>query len=51
MATKTKTFTLPEEILEKLASYSEESLIPQSALIAKLLKEFFEKNKKNGKVR
>ena len=43
MATKTKTFTIPEEILEKLASYSENSLIPQSALITKLLKEFFEK--------
>jgi hypothetical protein len=47
MATKVKNFTIPEEILEKLAFYSKENLVPQSALITKLLKEFFEKNNKN----
>lgn len=45
MATKVKNFTIPEEIIEKLASYSEKNLVPQSALVTKLLKEFFEKNK------
>ncbi len=46
MATKVKNFTIPEDILKKLASYSEESLVPQSALVTKLLKEFFEKKEK-----
>jgi hypothetical protein len=43
MATKVKNFTIPEEILESLKNYSEKTLIPQSALVTKLLKEFFEK--------
>ena len=47
MATKVKNFTIPEEILEKLAAYSKEHMVPQSALISKLLKNFFEKNGKN----
>lgn len=49
MASKTKTFTFPEEILEKLAVYSKESMVPQSALISKLLKEFFEKHEQKTK--
>jgi metal-responsive CopG/Arc/MetJ family transcriptional regulator len=39
-------FTIPSELIKKLNEYSKESLIPKSALIAKLLKEFFEKNNK-----
>lgn len=41
MATKVKNFTIPEEILKKLNDYSKKSLIPQSRLVTKLLKDFF----------
>ncbi len=46
MATTREIFTIPEEIVKKLNSYSKESLIPKSRLITKLLIEFFEKNNK-----
>lgn len=45
MATKVKNFTIPEEILKKLADYSKTNLVPQSALVTKLLSDFFKKNK------
>lgn len=41
MANKKENFTIPEEILEKLNSYSKETMVPKSRLISKLLTEFF----------
>ena len=41
-----ETFTIPKELIKLLEEYSEKTMIPKSRLIAKLLKEFFEKNGK-----
>ena len=50
MANKTGTnvirvdFTLPKEIATKLENYKKQTLVPKSALVSKLLKEFFDKD-------
>ena len=44
MANKKENFTIPEEILKQLNSYSKETMIPKSRLISKLLSEFFIKH-------
>lgn len=41
-----ETFTIPKELVEKLEKYSKSTLVPKSRLIAKLLKEFFDNEKK-----
>lgn len=43
MATIRDTFTIEEEVLKKLKSYSKKTMIPKSRIISKLLEEFFEK--------
>lgn len=40
MANKKENFTIPEEILKRLNSYSKETMIPKSRLISKLLTDF-----------
>jgi len=44
-----ETFTIPSELLKKLSDYSKQTMIPKSRLVSKLLKDFFEKEVKNGK--
>lgn len=41
MANKKENFTIPEELLRKLSSYSKETMVPKSRLISKLLTDFF----------
>lgn len=38
-----ETYTIPAELVKLLDDYSKKTMIPKSRLIAKLLKEFFEK--------
>jgi len=46
MARLKDTFTIPEEIVKQLNEYSKKSMIPKSKLVSKLLKDFFDKQKK-----
>ena len=41
-----ETYTIPADLVRLLDNYSKETMIPKSRLISKLLKEFFENNKK-----
>lgn len=43
--TENTIFCLPKEIFKQLNEYHERTMVPKSKLVAKLLKEFFEKEK------
>jgi hypothetical protein len=45
-----KDFTIPKELLKQLDDYTARTMVPRSRLIAKLLKEFFEKEEKNNSI-
>jgi hypothetical protein len=46
MKTKNSTFCIPIELTEKLEKHCEETMIPKSRLISRLLEEYFKKEKK-----
>ena len=39
-------FTIPKELVEKLADFKKRTMVPKSQLVSKLLKNFFEKELK-----
>ncbi len=41
-----ETYTIPEELVNKLNEYSKKSMIPKSRLVTKLLKDFLENEAK-----
>lgn len=46
MKTKNSTFCIPKELTEKLEKHYNETMIPKSKLISKLLEEYFKKLEK-----
>lgn len=43
MKTKNLTFCIPKELTEKLEKHYQETMIPKSRLVSKLLEEYFKK--------
>ena len=42
---ESRTFKLRQEILDKLDKYSEETMMPKTAVVEKALEEYFDKQK------
>jgi hypothetical protein len=45
MATKREIYTIPDNVVKTFNTFSKRNLIPKSALVTQLLREFFKKNK------
>ena len=49
MKTKNLTFCIPKELTEKLEKHYQETMIPKSRLVSKLLEEYFKKQENKFK--